>query len=128
MSFKNNHLIIGFPDLQWVQKIWTLEDIAVFEKMLHMVKKARKNQVTISKRGFQIELRVGRRTLEKSLDCLSRAGLIILLDGCIYSIGEIPVIVEKYYKAGREIEFTAKLKYYLDKPFGKFSIASKKAS
>ena len=121
--FETGYLIMGLNDLSRVQKCWTLDDIAIFEKMWMMVKKSKRGEITINKKALQTEYRLGRRAVERSLEKLSRAGLIILLSGVTYSVASIPVILSMYYIAGKEDELTVKLNYYLHKPSGKFSIA-----
>jgi hypothetical protein len=119
---KSLNLSIAFSELQHVQSQWTLDDAAVFEKMLLLVGRSRKNRISLCKRALERELRLGRRTLDKSLDRLTRAGLIILVGRLDYSIADIPIILERYYVNKDRKAFEYKLKYYLEKPFGKFSI------
>lgn len=122
--YKSNRLSMAFNELQLVQKKWTLSEVAVFEKMLVLVGKEKKNRIQINKHALQSELRLGRRALDKSLDRLARAGLLIQIDRLTYSIASIPVILRVYYNQEYMEELRYKLGHYLNKPFGKFTIAN----
>ena len=120
----SNRLNMAFDVLQLVQKKWTLDDVAVFEKMLILAGRQRKKtEIQVNKKALQEELRLGRRSLDKSIARLTRARLIIPEDRFTYRIGSIPVILSEYYTETSD-SLRNKLEYYLNKPGGKFNIAN----
>jgi len=119
---KSTGLSISFSDMQLVKGCWTLDDIAVFEKMIVQTKYSKRSQVVVIKRALQRELRLGRRALDGSLARLTRAGLIILVEDLTYKVAEIPVIIREYYGSLTTEDLEKKLRFYLERSSGKFNI------
>jgi len=119
---KSTGLSISFSEMQQVLPYWTLDDIAVFEKMIVMTKYSKRSRVVIVKKALQRELRLGRRALDKSLDRLTRAGLIALIEDLTYKVAEIPVIIEEYYGSLPTEDLEKKLRFYLERSSGRFNI------
>jgi hypothetical protein len=120
--FQSGRLILCFSDLAYIQKTWTLEDIAVFEKMLLLCRKSRRGMFEVCKKSLMLELRMGRRALDKSLDKLACSGLVRKYDATTYTMGEVEIILRHYYIDQDREALRYKLNYYIEKPNGKFNI------
>lgn len=120
--YNNGRLIICLEDLSYVQKRWSLDDIAVFEKVLILVRKKKRNDVTLCKKSIISELRIGRRTLDHSLSRLVSEGILVHLGGFRYSVGDIDIILNNYYINKDREAFRFKLNYYIPRRTGNFNI------